>query len=143
MTTARVNAGRDSSLVTFDRMAEGEYVGLKVSDTGRGMTTEVQARVFDPFFTTKSTGKHGLGLAAVSGIVRRLNGTIRLSSEPGRGTVFEVLFPSVESAVAPLSVLPVPERPFASRKLILFVEDEEMLRQAISEMLPQEGSVGP
>ncbi len=139
VTTAQVTASRDSSLVTHDRMAEGEYVGLKVSDTGRGMTAEVQARVFDPFFTTKPSGKHGLGLAAVSGIVRRLNGTIRLSSEPGKGTVFEILLPSVESAVAPLSVLPVAERPFASRKLILFVEDEEMLRQAISEMLHRKG----
>ena len=139
VTTAQVTAGRGSSLVNFDRLAEGEYVRLEVSDTGRGMIPEVQARVFDPFFTTKTTGKHGLGLAAVSGIVQRLNGTVRLSSEPGSGTVFHVLLPSAESAVASTTALPLAQRPFASGKLILFVEDEDLLRQAISEMLRRKG----
>jgi two-component system, cell cycle sensor histidine kinase and response regulator CckA len=139
VTTAPVTLGPGSSLVNFDRMAEGEYVRLEVSDTGRGMTLDVQARVFDPFFTTKTTGTHGLGLTTVSGIVRSLDGTIRLSSEPGRGTVFQVLLPSGEFAAAAPGSLPVPERPLASRKLILFVDDEDLLRRAVSELLHRKG----
>ena len=139
VTTAQVTVGPSSSLVNSERMAEGEYVRLEVSDTGRGMTLEVQAKVFDPFFTTKATGRHGLGLTAVSGIVQRLHGTIQLSSEPGRGTVFQVLLPSEKSAASHLGVMPISERPLASRKLILFVEDEDSLRQAIAKMLRKKG----
>jgi two-component system, cell cycle sensor histidine kinase and response regulator CckA len=74
-------------------IAAGDYVQLDVSDTGRGMTPEVQARVFDAFFTTKSGSGHGLGLAAVHGIVESLHGTIRVLSTPGEGTRFEISLP--------------------------------------------------
>jgi PAS domain S-box-containing protein len=74
-------------------VASGDYVQLDVSDTGKGMTPEVQARVFDAFFTTKSGSGHGLGLAAVHGIVESLHGTIKVSSAPGEGTKFTISLP--------------------------------------------------
>jgi signal transduction histidine kinase len=79
--------------VTLD--GEGEYLSLEVSDTGPGMSPETQSKVFDPFFTTKSAGR-GLGLAVVSGIVRGLGGTIRLTSKLGEGTTFQILLPFSE-----------------------------------------------
>ena len=70
----------------------GDYVELRVSDTGEGMAPEVQARIFDPFFTTKATGR-GLGLSALLGIIRGHRGGIQLDSAPGAGTVFRIFFP--------------------------------------------------
>lgn len=75
----------------------GPRVGLEVTDTGAGMTPEVAARAFDPFFTTKPVGQGtGLGLATVHGIVDALGGTVRIESEPGRGTSVLVVLPAVE-----------------------------------------------
>ncbi|QOI99326.1 MAG: PAS domain S-box protein [Phycisphaeraceae bacterium] len=72
--------------------APGDFVSIEVSDSGPGMDAHTRARVFDPFFTTKPTG-HGLGLAAVLGIVRSHRGAIDLWSEPGQGTRVRVYFP--------------------------------------------------
>ncbi|MBP6673024.1 MAG: PAS domain S-box protein, partial [Bacteroidetes bacterium] len=70
----------------------GRYVMLQVSDTGCGMPQETLSKIFDPFFSTKFTGR-GLGLAAVLGIVKGHHGGLRITSEVGKGTMFEILFP--------------------------------------------------
>jgi signal transduction histidine kinase len=81
----------------------GEYVFFQVEDTGTGMNEHVKTRMFDPFFTTKFTGR-GLGLAAVSGIVRAHHGGLQLMTAPGQGSTFRVLFPvALASRERPLS----------------------------------------
>jgi CheY-like chemotaxis protein len=124
-----------------EHLDEGDYVELGVSDTGHGMTPETQGRVFDPFFTTKASG-HGLGLAVVQGIVRSLRGAIRLVSAPGSGTMFQILLPCAEHAVqpAPAEIPRDGEGTLGSKTAtILFVEDEELLREAASKMFRNEG----
>ena len=79
---------------TSEALTPGSYVWLEIKDTGSGMDEATKARIFDPFFTTKFTGR-GLGLAAVSGILRTLRGAIRVYSTPGHGTTFYVLFPAL------------------------------------------------
>jgi len=84
---------RQVKVINLEGIGTNDYVQLDVADTGRGMTPEVQARVFDAFFSTKSGSGHGLGLAAVHGIVESLRGTIRVASTPGKGTRFEISLP--------------------------------------------------
>jgi CheY-like chemotaxis protein len=120
---------------------EGYYVRLGVSDTGCGMTEELQAKVFDPFFSTKLAGR-GLGLAVVQGIVRDHGGFINLLSVPGKGTTFEILLPCAGEAVPPSTGAVA--RPHAKEHLhasgsVLVVEDETALRLAISAMLQEKG----
>jgi len=141
VTTRRVTVGRDSPAVTSERLPEGDYLQMAVSDTGRGMTAETQARVFDPFFTTKRAG-HGLGLAVVQGIVRSLGGAIHLVSAPGKGTTFQTLLPCAEQPpqATRSTASRAEEETHRSRKAtILVVEDENLLRLATSKMLQKNG----
>jgi len=118
-------------------LGEGEYVRLRVSDTGCGMTKEIQDRIFDPFFSTKFSGR-GLGLAAVQGIVRSHRGAIQLTSAPGEGTCFEILLPCAQVKGGPAEDACAPEPAAATASAattVLVVEDEEMLRVAVCKML--------
>ncbi|MEW6778167.1 MAG: PAS domain S-box protein, partial [Bdellovibrionota bacterium] len=118
----------------------GPCVKLLVRDTGCGMDEETLSRVFEPFFTTKELGKGtGLGLSTVYGIVKQSGGHIRVESEPGKGTVFEISLPQFESrpvlSPAPLDGFP----PSRGRETILFVEDEPMIRSVVRETLSELG----
>jgi CheY-like chemotaxis protein len=119
-----------------------DFVQLEVSDTGKGIPPEMQSRIFDPYFTTKTTGSHGLGLATVRGIVERLNGVIKLSSTPGKGTTFHILLPAEEPGIA--TTEPAAASSWAGAfapqgATILVVDDEEVLRHAVSKMLRKKG----
>ena len=92
LTTLAVQIGPESPNGSCEDLPEGRYVKLEITDTGRGMTEEVQARIFDPYYTTKSLG-HGLGLGVVQGIIRSHGGTITMRSAPGEGSTFAVLLP--------------------------------------------------
>lgn len=108
-------------------LGEDDYLLLEVSDTGHGMTPEVLSRIFDPFFTTKFTGR-GLGLAAISGIIRSHGGALAVNTEPGKGTTFQVLFPKAELACGEA---PKPtDLSWRGSGRALLVDDEQIIREA-------------
>ena len=110
-----------------DELAPGMYVHLVIADTGDGMDAETQARIFDPFFTTKFTGR-GLGLSAVQGIVRSHKGAIKVYSDPGKGTIFKVLFPTLDGARERVRHSNPPLlADWRGRGTVLLVDDEESL----------------
>jgi two-component system sensor histidine kinase/response regulator len=117
----------------------GAYVRVSVSDTGSGMSPEVQARIFDPFFTTKAIGKGtGLGLAMVYGTVQQSGGMIEVHSQLGRGTTFDLYFPCTTEPADP--------RPGAAaisdhrgNETVLLVEDEPALRDLAEQALRSYG----
>jgi two-component system cell cycle sensor histidine kinase/response regulator CckA len=120
-------------------LAPGHYGALKVSDTGIGMSPEVKAQIFDPFFTTKQPGKGtGLGLSTVYGIVKLSGGWISVHSEPGRGTMFTILFPTVEEKLGEAAVPPTMTMP-SGTETILLAEDEADVRRFVRENLEQHG----
>jgi CheY-like chemotaxis protein len=104
----------------------GSYVRTSVKDTGSGIPPSVIERIFDPYFTTKKKGVGtGLGLAVVHGIVKKYKGSIKVESEPGRGTTFHVFLPKSEITVSGKPEAPVQAKGGSER--ILFVDDEQML----------------
>jgi two-component system, cell cycle sensor histidine kinase and response regulator CckA len=122
-----------------EELREGFYVHLEVADTGCGMTADVRERIFEPFFTTKFSGR-GLGLAALLGIVRGHHGAVKVTSEPGKGSVFTLLFPALEEAAAAEASLADPANGgWRGRGTILFADDEESLRALGARMLERLG----
>jgi signal transduction histidine kinase len=123
-------------------LAPGEYVELRVSDTGPGMSPEIAERAFDPFFTTKGVGKGtGLGLSQVYGVARQAGGLARIESEPGKGTTVALFLRRSEAEAAPLpppgaeagptGASPAP-RPDLS---VLVVDDEARVRHLACDAL--------
>jgi two-component system, cell cycle sensor histidine kinase and response regulator CckA len=121
------------------RTAPGPAVRMRVEDTGIGMTEEVRAHLFEPFFTTKEVGKGtGLGLATAYGIVQQSGGSISVSSELGRGTVFLIDLPQVGGEPAPPEPM-MPEGFGKGTETVLLVEDEESVRSLTRRVLQHSG----
>jgi CheY-like chemotaxis protein len=114
----------------------GLYVRLVVSDTGHGIDPAIVPRIFDPYFTTKGPDKGtGLGLSVVHGIVKSHGGTIKVSSEVGKGTSFHVLLPRAhEQPKIEEKQEPIQHLPFGTEK-ILVVDDEKHLVEMYKRML--------
>ncbi len=121
---------------------KGDYVMLKVSDTGCGMDRETMSRIFEPFFSTKPEGKGtGLGLSTVYGIVKAHGGHITVDSMPGVGTTFKIYFPVIKGENGEISQKDIEENasvPYG-KETILFVDDEESLLKLGKEVLCRYG----
>ncbi len=118
----------------------GAYVQLTVTDTGSGMDESTVARIFEPFFTTKEKGKGtGLGLSTVYGIVKQSCGYVWVSSQPEKGTSFQILLPQVAGAVSAAPVKTQPAKAVTTARTVLVVEDEDSLRELISGLLTRSG----
>ncbi len=137
--TARVRVETEAEL------PPGNYVCVSVTDTGEGMTPDVLGRATEPFFSTKPLGKGtGLGLAQVYGIARQAGGTIRIESEPGKGTTVRLLIPAAEAELVasveePSGPATEPLHPRSGRASILVVDDDHEVRAFIAVSLESLG----
>ena len=140
--TARSRVDRGASDRATQGVPPGEYVVLKVADTGIGMDGETQAKAFEPFFTTKPPGEGtGLGLSTVYGIVQQSGGAVTMESSPGKGTTMRLFFPRFEPVEEPEDdaepAVPAGAKP--TKGTLLVVEDEERVRRLTCRILEQYG----
>jgi len=120
--------------------ASGNHVCISVTDTGVGMDDETRQRVFDPFFTTREFGHGtGLGLSTVYGIVEQAGGRIRVLSEPGKGTTFEMLLPFHRSSRSDPPRDSLPGEWVAGSGVALVVEDQPQVQRATRRILSAAG----
>ncbi|GMV41830.1 MAG: hypothetical protein AMXMBFR64_35460 [Myxococcales bacterium] len=140
ITIQTANVDLDAEFARARGLASGHHVLIAVRDTGCGMTEEVKSHIFEPFFTTKGVGKGtGLGLAMVYGLVMQSGGAVTVSTAPGAGASFELLFPRCGATTGAS-----PERPLqapikAAGETVLLVEDEDGVRMATRRMLQSVG----
>ena len=139
LTIATANIGQLDPGVDGARKV-GPHVHLSVTDTGTGMEPAVRDHIFEPFFTTKDPGKGtGLGLATVYGIVQQSGGSLKVDTQPGRGTTFHLYFPADPSTICapPPLALPAVEPP--GWETLLVIEDDAAVRAAAARILRGHG----
>jgi PAS domain S-box-containing protein len=120
-------------------MHPGSHLQLEITDSGGGIPEDIIDRVFDPFFTTKPTGQGtGLGLSVVHGIVKSLEGTVTVSSEAGRGSIFRVYLPAIEAKALETREAPEKQLPGGTERILL-VDDEEAIIRSLQALM---GSLG-
>jgi PAS domain S-box-containing protein len=139
LATGNVTLGEENT-GPYSEFKPGNYAMLAITDTGKGMSPEVMARVFEPFFSTKEVGKGtGLGLATCYGIVKQSGGHISVASEPDQGTTFKIYLPQAPSETQvslPADLLP--SLPVGT-ETILLVEDDATLLEVAATFLGQLG----
>ena len=138
--TQTVELDAQYSRMKAGEIAAGKYIMLAISDTGIGMSLEVQAQIFEPFFTTKEVGKGtGLGLASVYGTVRQSGGFIWVYSEPEKGSTFKLYFPAIEASGDAVKSKAAATPEAGGSEEVLLVEDEPTLRELTSAFLQSKG----
>lgn len=136
--TANIRLDESHATLNFGN-SPGDYVVLRVSDTGAGMDAATRAQIFEPFFTTKAVGKGtGLGLATVFGIVKQNDGLIQVDSEPGQGTTFSIYLPRSLEGPAPAEPTEAVAKT-TGRETILLVEDEPQVLSLGRRILARSG----
>jgi len=139
---ASSNESFDASQASIRDLEAGQYVRVTISDSGTGMPPEVQARAFDPFYTTKPIGKGtGLGLSMIYGFVRQSQGSIRIDSQVGKGTTIEICLPRFHGSLEPAvrNEGAVGAGHAGSNEVVLVVEDEDIVRLLVAEVLKDLG----
>ncbi|MFN2367245.1 MAG: PAS domain S-box protein, partial [Desulfurivibrionaceae bacterium] len=130
----------DGDVVADENARPGRYARITVSDTGHGMDAETRARIFEPFFTTKGVGEGtGLGLAISYGIIKQHDGYIKVYSEPGQGTEFNIYLPVNETGAAPGRETTFSASVRGGNETILVAEDDEALRELSGRVLESFG----
>lgn len=135
----RLNDDNFSGFDIGTELLGGDYVILSVADTGEGMDAETQEKIFDPFFTTKFTGR-GLGLSAAMGIIQGHRAGLKIKSQSGGGTTFQIFLPASEKALA-VNSTPAKKggQPAISPGKILVIDDESYVRGVAAECLIELG----
>jgi len=138
LTIATANARLDG--IDAETPVPGDYVRIRVTDTGTGMSAEVAARAFDPFFTTKPLGQGtGLGLSMIYGFVRQSDGHVTIDSAPGSGTSVNLYLPRHHGEPAAERPAPAAAAEPGAGETVLVVEDDSVVRGVIVEMLHDQG----
>jgi CheY-like chemotaxis protein len=134
-------ATRNVPLSVGGSLLPGDYVAVRVADTGTGMTPELIAQVFEPFFTTKEPGfGSGLGLSQVHGLAVQSGGDVRIESKPGEGTAVTLLLPRAKSLPIAVQANSGSTHQTTHRRAhILVVDDDRHVRQMTGEMLAERG----
>lgn len=139
LTLAVQPATLDDAAVAGENTSPGEFIRVRVEDTGVGMRADVLAHAFEPFFSTKAAGKGiGLGLATVYAIVHGAGGVVRIRSVEGRGTTVDIYLPRSERRPTPTSI-PTADATTGGRETILIVEDEPLIRRLTERVLSRQG----
>jgi len=129
----------ENSEILNSLLLSGRCVQLSVSDNGTGMTQSIQNKIFDPYFTTKEKGKGtGLGLAVVYGIIKEHNGDIKVYSEQGKGSTFNIYLPLMKTPAIPISSNQSFKLPQGTEKILL-VDDEITIAKLEGQMLSRLG----
>ncbi len=132
---------KDYVRTQFSSADQDSYVSIDVSDTGEGMDEATRQRIFDPFFTTKPSGKGtGMGLSVVYGVMQAHQGFVSVESKPGNGTTFHLYFP-ISTLGDKIMDVQTSDKSFSvgGTETILFVEDEELLRDTVCPFLESKG----
>ena len=126
---------KDSEVNLYGNVPPGQYVKLSVSDTGHGIDPAILENIFDPYFTTKPKGMGtGMGLAVVDGIIKSYQGVIQVNSEPGHGTVFQILLPRLQDK-AKKDIRTASSSYLKGTERVLFVDDEKSIVEMVVRML--------
>lgn len=122
----------------INKLSEGEYLAISISDTGTGISPDIREKIFEPFFSTKDSGQGtGLGLSATIGTIQAHNGTVVVESSPGEGSTFTIFLPSCHQEKAANYV--IEKETVYGEGVIMLVDDEEVVREVTRLMITKLG----